>query len=240
MSSFRPGWFYLFCRALTRLALRLLYGIRAEHADRVPAEGPVLLVANHVSFLDPPIVGSMVERADVAFLARASLFKPPLSTIIRALHTLPIRDNEGDVRAIRQVIDLLAAGRPVLIFPEGSRTHDGALQPFREGFRLIARRAKCPVVPVAIEGAFHAWPRRRALPRMFGARLMVRYGEPIPAERASGPDGNALIEQTIDAMRLELRAALREATRGRFPPAGIGDLPLAEAEAERAKALEAS
>ena len=85
MSDTRPiksPRIYSFCRWAARMVFRLLYGVRIVGEDRVPAEGPVLLVANHGSFLDPPVVGATLQKRDTNFLARKSLFKGPLGWLI--------------------------------------------------------------------------------------------------------------------------------------------------------------
>ncbi|MEO1584841.1 MAG: lysophospholipid acyltransferase family protein [Planctomycetota bacterium] len=217
---------YNTCRWSARMLFRLFYRIRILGEDRVPRSGPVLLVANHGSFFDPPIIGATLQARDTNFLARRSLFKGPLGWLIRRCNSIPLDDEAGDIKAIKQVLERLGEGEPVLIFPEGSRTYDGKLQPFRDGVRLIARRGKCPVVPIAIEGAFESWPRTRPLPTPFGCRLAVEYGEPIPADQLTGDDGNERLERIIDRMRLELRERMRAGTGGRFPPAGPADEPL--------------
>lgn len=229
MSDVRPiksPRIYSLARWTARMAFRLFYRVRIVGEERVPTQGPVLLVANHGSFIDPPLVGGTLRSRDTNFLARKSLFKGPLGWLIRRLNSIPLEDNAGDVKAIRQVIERLSEGEPVLIFPEGSRTYDGKLQPFRDGARLIIRRAKCPVVPVAIEGAFDIWPRTSKVPRPFGCRLAIEYGTPIPPERARADDGNELLERTIDTMRLALRERMRSETNGKFPPTNAGDEPL--------------
>ena len=231
MSDVRPiksPFVYNLARWSARMFFRLFYRIRITGQDRVPTEGPVLLVANHGSFFDPPIVGATLRVRDTNFLARRSLFKGPLGWLIRRLNSIPLEDNAGDVKAIRQVLERLGEGEPVLIFPEGSRTYDGRLQPFRDGARLIIRRAKCPVVPIAIEGAYDTWPRTRKLPRLFGCRLAIEYGEPISAEQARAEDGNELLERTIAAMRLKLREQMRKNSMGRFPEPSEADRPLHE------------
>lgn len=231
MSDTRPissPRIYSLCRWSARMVIRLFYRVRVVGQDRVPGEGAVLLVANHGSFLDPPIVGATLRKRDTNFLARRSLFKGPLGWLIRRLNSIPLEDNAGDVKAIRQVLERLSEGQPVLIFPEGSRSYDGRLQPFRDGAQLIIRRAKCPVVPIAIEGAYDTWPRTRKLPRLFGCRVAIEYGEPVSAERARATGGNELLERTIDEMRLRLRAQMRSRTMGRFPPPSEADRALHE------------
>ncbi|MEM9165423.1 MAG: lysophospholipid acyltransferase family protein [Planctomycetota bacterium] len=199
------------------------YRLHVQGVERVPASGACLLAANHVSFFDPPLVGTPIKSRGTHFLARASLFKGPLGWLITRLNTIPLEDQSGDIRAIRTVIERLGLGQAVVVFPEGSRSWDGAMQPCRDGVRMIVRRAKCPVVPVAIEGAFDAWPRTRKLPRLFGCRIAVSYGEPIEHGLIEGEGGTDLLAQAIDAQRLELRKVLRSRTGGVYPPASAGD-----------------
>lgn len=200
---------YHACRALCRLWFRLAHRAKFIHPERIPATGPCLIVANHQSYYDPPLIGCPMRRRMITFLARASLAGAPLAgPLIRRLNTVPIRDNEGDIRAIRDIIERLKLGEAVVIFPEGSRTSDGHLQPFRDGAALILRKARCPVIPVAIDGAFDAFPRSRKCPRL-GVRMTVLYGEPIPPEKLQGKDASAIIESTIADMCEALRSEFR-------------------------------
>ena len=215
--------YYHIWRRILRLWFRLAHRPTFIHPERIPAEGPCLIVANHQSFYDPPLIGCPVHWRLITFLSRASLYDSKLAGgIIKKLNTVPIRDGEGDIRAIRDIIERLKLGEAVLIFPEGSRTFDGALQPFRDGAALVIRRAKCPVIPVAVEGAYDAWPRTKSKPKL-GTRMMVMYGEPIDAAELKAGDINATLECKIDDMRLELRALLRQKSGGSYPAPGAGD-----------------
>lgn len=210
---------------LSRLVLEGGFRCETHGLENVPDDGPLLIVANHQSFLDPPAVGCRVDRY-ITYLARASLFSNPLfGWLIRAVNTVPIRDNDGDVRAIRLVLDRLAKGEAVLIFPEGSRTDDGAPSPFREGAALIVRRAKCPVLPVAVEGAFDAWPRNRKLPALFrGHRIAVEIGEPIaPEDLGPAKSISARLQTEIESLRMHARKRILDRTGGTRPLPGPGD-----------------
>jgi 1-acyl-sn-glycerol-3-phosphate acyltransferase len=187
-------------KASFRLAFTLGLQLRAYGQRHVPESGGVLLLSNHQSFLDPPLVGVPVGRW-LTYMARASLYRNPLfGELIRSFNAFPVRRGAVDRQAMRRAIELLNEGHGVVMFPEGSRTPDGSLQPFKGGFRLLLRRAPVPVVPVAIDGAFDAWPRYRRLPR-FG-KVRVMYGPPIPAE--------ALIalsdEEAAERVRLAINA----------------------------------
>jgi 1-acyl-sn-glycerol-3-phosphate acyltransferase len=219
---------YQAIRALAEAALRLTWRVRRRGHEHVPTSGPLLIAVNHQSHLDAPAVGCGMDR-HVNFIARQGLFKNPLfGSLIRLLNARPIKESGSDTAAIRESLALLAMGRCVLIFPEGSRSPDGTVRPFKRGVWLLLSKAKCPVLPVAVEGAFDAWPRGQHLPRLFGCRLAVRYGQPIPPEQllALPPDqGLNLLRTTIDTLRLEARADLRHQSRGQYPAQGPADAP---------------
>jgi 1-acyl-sn-glycerol-3-phosphate acyltransferase len=140
------------------------FSLRTEGQDHVPPQGPVLLVSNHQSFLDPVAVG-VAARRSLCYLARSGLFKVPgLCWLMRSLGAVPINQDGFAREGLQTVLHQLQAGRAVLIFPEGERTHDGKMHPLRPGIHLLIKRMDMPIVPVGIAGAFEAWPRWRAVP----------------------------------------------------------------------------
>jgi 1-acyl-sn-glycerol-3-phosphate acyltransferase len=218
---------YSFARLLTNFLLTVGYRFRVFGSERVPISGPLLIVANHQSYLDPPLIGAAIRRRHLDFIARAGLFESPLlARIISTFNSIPIREEGGDAAAIKEVLRRLEAGRAVLIFPEGTRSPDGAMRPFKRGVAVLVKRARCPVLPVAVEGAFDAWPRDRGRPKFWGRRLAVCIGEPIPYSELMAQGGDAALarlEQEIDRMRLGLRERMRRETGGHFPAPGPGD-----------------
>jgi len=224
---------YLLMQFLSAVYLVAAHRYRCHDSRRVPRRGPVLLVCNHQSLLDPPAVGVPIFHRPVHYITRASLYGfRPFAWLISMLSAIPIREDESDPAAVREIIRRLRVGCAVGIFPEGSRSPDGAVHPFKRGAAVIVARARCPVVPVAIEGAFDAWPRTSRFPRPMRP-VHVAYGRPIAFDElmADGPD--AALERLhaeIDTMRLSLRALIRRQTRGRWPQAGPGDHPCAEVE----------
>lgn len=205
--------FFAVARGLLRLFLRVTMGFRVSGLEHEPPEGPVLIVANHQSFLDPPAIGG-APRRHVCFVAKAGLFKSRLfGGLIGALNAFPIKDDGGgDLAAIRTALDILARGRMLLIFPEGTRSPDGNVHEFKRGAWLLLSRARCPVWPAAIEGAFEAFPRGSRFPRLFRHRVRVAFGEPIAADtlKALGPEaGLALLRERVEALRAGLRGESR-------------------------------
>jgi 1-acyl-sn-glycerol-3-phosphate acyltransferase len=239
MPRFQVIFVWTFMWSVVYLCARLVYGIRLRDRGNVPARGPIIYVANHQSFYDPPIVGLLVNDRPCAFLARASLFESRLfGRFIRWLNAIPLQRGGGSgAGALRSAIAELNAGRSVLLFPEGTRTDDGPTGPFRPGFLLLARKTNAQVVPVAIEGAYDIWPKSRTWPRFRGL-LRTKAGPAIPADEllAMEPDeATGRIRRAIETMRLELRDELRQRTRGRWPKPGPGDVPYWEREDRDAK-----
>ena len=134
--------------------------------------------------------------------------------------------------ALRAALRELEIGRCVLIFPEGTRTTDGGLGRFREGFMLLVKRTGAPVVPVGIDGSFDTWPKRRRLPTPF-RRIEAVVGDAIDAAQLveRGDDAVEDIKRAIEELRLDARARLRRRSGGKFPPAGPHDVPYWEREA---------
>lgn len=194
------------------LFLLPVYRYRAFGVRNIPRTGPLLLVSNHQSYLDPSLVGMGCSRRQFAALARSTLFDNPVfAWIIRRLNAIPVTQGETDVGAMRKCISELKKGQALLIFPEGSRTLTGEVEPFQTGTMLMIKRAKPTILPVAIEGAYNVW-KRGGYPKFHG-RIAVKYGEPIPAETIieMGPDkGLAFLRDTVAGMREELIARLRD------------------------------
>lgn len=163
---------------LTKLLGRIFFRLRVVHRERMINHGPVILAANHQSFLDPPCAGSASDRA-IFFLARRTLLDGPiLGWLLPKLNVIPV-DSEGgkDRTALKALIRILRAGEGTLVFPEGQRSPDGKLQPALPGLGLVIAKTLAPVVPMRIFGAFEAWPLHEKWPRP--GRVTVVVGEPI-------------------------------------------------------------
>lgn len=181
------------CWAIAALAFRF----RATGREHVPTAGPVLLVSNHQSHLDPVLIGVACPR-QMRFLARHSLFFWPLGWLIHSLGAVPIDRERGGLGGIKATLQLLKAGEAVLVFPEGTRSRDGRLQPLMPGFCALARRGGATVVPVAIEGAFAAMPRGSRFPRPRPIRLAFCPAiRPEEQKRLSDEELARLVSQRI-------------------------------------------
>jgi 1-acyl-sn-glycerol-3-phosphate acyltransferase len=193
---------YHLVHAGSRVISETFATLECEGWESVP-DGPCLLASNHQSMLDPPIIGSALP-AEIAFVARKTLFENPVfGGVIRACHALPLDRDEADLGAIRRALAVLAEGRRLVIFPEGTRSADGGLLPAKAGAGLLAVKSGAPVVPIRIRGARDVLPRGGWLPTG-GARIRVRFGKAIPARELDPGHGHP--ERFLEASRRILAA----------------------------------
>jgi 1-acyl-sn-glycerol-3-phosphate acyltransferase len=195
-------------------AFTLGFSFRSEGSRNVPPTGPLLILANHESFLDPPIIGLAVRRK-IHYLARKTLFRNPLfGAYLRSMGSVPV-DQEGVAKeGIRASIDLLQAGKALLIFPEGERSPEGAMLPFKPGIQLVLRKAQVPILPVGVAGAFESYPRSALLPSLCpfflpanGAAVAVSVGKVIPAARYQGMERDHLLDYLFHEVQAQVRRA---------------------------------
>ena len=187
---------------------------RVEGARNVPRHGPALLIANHQSFLDPPLIGCAVRR-HVTYLARETLFNNPFfAWFIRSVGAVPI-DQEGFARqGLKTILEELQKGKAVLVFPEGERTPHGRMQPLKPGIMLLLKRVHTAIVPIGIAGAFEAYPRHKAAPipsPLFlpatRRTVAVSIGEPLDSQRYQKRDREeALAELFQEIQKVQARA----------------------------------
>ena len=154
--------------------------------ENIPAQGGFILAVNHASYLDPPFVGCHIPR-QLAFFARKTLWKPGLASWwLDTVGTIPVdRDGGTDVAAVKRVLQTLRDGRPIIMFPESTRSRDGRLQPAKAGVGLLACRAGVPVLPARIFGSFEAFGRSGGL--RLGTPLHVAFGRLLQPQDFDDP-----------------------------------------------------
>jgi 1-acyl-sn-glycerol-3-phosphate acyltransferase len=216
-----PGdYWYKFVRVLFKVFFRLLGDLRTGGTENIPRSGPVLFAANHNSHLDPPLVGTDIERT-TWFMAKEELFDHRLFRIFMIyMHGFPVKRHTADRAAIRKALMLLRCGETVTVFPEGERSRDGNLKPAEAGVGLIALRSRATVIPVAIRGTREALPPGGLTLKPHPIR--VEYGPPVDLSDLHG--------------RRETRDTLQEAADRIM--AAIADLlgvPAPERDANEAK-----
>jgi len=183
-------------KVVTWSFFKACFRLRVEGAERCPRKGGVIVVANHVSLFDPPLLGSSLPRP-LVYTPRRTLKKSWIYRAFTALLDLEHVERDGrDVGVTRRLIARLRDGDAVALFPEQTRSADGRLQPLTPGFALLARQAGVPVLPVVIDGAFEAWPRGMSRPRLSG-RIAVRVGAPLDVKEMDRKEAIACVEQAL-------------------------------------------
>jgi cytidylate kinase len=194
--------FYAAMRALAVALMRALFRLEAHGTEHVPSRGPVLLVSNHSSVLDPPLVGGVCPR-QLTFLAKAELFAVPgFGRLIHALNARPVRREGADAAALRVALRALEQGGALLVFPEGTRGPEGRLREPKPGAALLAVLSGAPVVPVFVRGSGRAWPRGQRFPRP--AKVRVAFGPPLRFPRPAGGDK----KEYYDTVSRDMMAAI--------------------------------
>ncbi|WP_425400865.1 lysophospholipid acyltransferase family protein [Aeoliella sp.] len=170
---------------------RVYFRVRRRGMKHMPAEGPVVLLANHQSHLDPPLIGCFMPRP-LGYLARDTLFSGFLGPLIRSYDAIPIDRDGSGLAGIRATLKRIKQGDAVLMFPEGTRSEDGKLQPLKPGFIALVRRGKASIVPLGIAGTYEAYPRGKTLPAPRPVALVC--GKAIPPEELAKLDDEALLD----------------------------------------------
>ncbi|MEP6699118.1 MAG: lysophospholipid acyltransferase family protein [Verrucomicrobiota bacterium] len=169
--------YYWFCYNLIRCIGWLFFRFRVVHRERMINHGPVILAANHQSYLDPPLAGSVSKRA-IFFLARKTLLQGRFfGWLLPKLNVIPVDQEGNDRSALKALIRILKAGQGTLVFPEGGRSLDGKLQPPLPGVGFVIAKTLAPVVPMRIFGAREALPRGSSRLRFHPITVVV--GDPI-------------------------------------------------------------
>jgi len=201
--SYRLGW--LFFRTLYAVYFRW----QVFNPERVPETGAVILASNHASFLDPPLVGSGLKRG-INYLARESLFRfPGVGALLRSWSAVPVDRDGGGAAGLKAILDRLLAGGGIILFPEGTRTRDGRLQPARSGIGLVVVKSTAPVVPVRVFGTYEAYGRHVKFPRPLP--IALKYGRPMNFEklRAEAKDcSKARLKEIYQEIANEIMAAI--------------------------------
>jgi 1-acyl-sn-glycerol-3-phosphate acyltransferase len=198
---------YWILKAILTPVLRLFYRVRVEGSEHVPTRGPVILAANHRSFLDS-IFLPLVLRRRVTFVAKAEYFDDPKTAwFFRAVGQIPIRREGGSAAegALAAATDVLEGGGVFGIYPEGTRTRDGYLHRGHTGVARLALATGAPIVPVGLVATDECQPTDKKLPRLFRT-VWIRFGTPLPLEHYQGREHDRLVlRQVADELMYEIR-----------------------------------
>jgi 1-acyl-sn-glycerol-3-phosphate acyltransferase len=202
-------WYHfvrMICAGLSMILVRW----RSKGQGNIPAGGGVLLVCNHVSFLDVFFLAIPLSRP-LNYVARSTLFVSLLGTFIRSVGGFPIQREGIGAGGMKETLRRLKAGGIVALFPEGTRSPDGELGPLKPGIAVLAARLGAPVVPAGVAGLYESWPRSHLVPVPHPVR--IHYGQPILPDELAGLDTEAITALIRDRMYLiheEARRALRD------------------------------
>ncbi|MGB0185158.1 MAG: lysophospholipid acyltransferase family protein [Opitutales bacterium] len=169
-------WFFSTC-----------YDFEIHGAENIPLQGSVIFAANHVSFFDPPAIGARIPR-QINYFARDTLYRGLFGTYLLALDTIPVSRDNADIRSLKAIFKALKKEGAVAIYPEGTRSTDGALLPPKPGAGMIACKSRATVIPTRLFGTFEAYGRHRKTPSI-GGPIDIVYGAPISSETIDpGPE----------------------------------------------------
>lgn len=195
----KRGW-YVFALWACRMFCVVFFRMHLSGQENIPRKGPFLLISNHQSYLDPIFCGTPIRR-QMVFVARDSLFRSwAFRSIIASVGAIPVRRGRADLTAMKRMLASLREGFGLCLFPEATRTSDGRIAALRPGFSFLCRKAKAPIVPVVIDGAFQCWPRNQ---KFFSPwqHIWVRYGKRIEPQEASRMSDDELAVHLTDVMR---------------------------------------
>ncbi|MES2344327.1 MAG: lysophospholipid acyltransferase family protein [Chlamydiota bacterium] len=189
------------------------------YGNEFPLQGGAIIASNHTSFLDP-ILLSISWPEEVHFLARESLFKIlGFGAFIRALNAHPVSGDAGDVAVFRSVISLMKEGKKVILFPEGTRSHENKLGLIKPGIGLLISRSNAAIIPAYIHGSYNIWSRKRKFPKLWGKTACV-FGAPIEYSAFAHLDkreAQAAIAEKLSEAIFSLRAWYEAGAKGALP-----------------------
>lgn len=189
-SATPPGW-YRIAWSVAKDYFRTFHDQKAFGTEHIP-EGGCILASNHVSFFDPPLIGTCVERP-FYYLARKTLFVPPvMDKLLPRIQAIPVDQEKPDMVGLKRIIHLLRSGEGIVLFPEGERSTDGKILSGQPGVGLVVAKSRVPVIPTRIFGGHAAWPRG-GKPRPF-TPLKIVFGPPMTFTPPVKPDKNAYLK----------------------------------------------
>ena len=185
---------YTIVKGLFKILFKIFLRMQVEGTENIPKTGPLVIASNHISLLDPPVLGTAAIRK-VHFMAKEELFVPILGDIYKILGAFPVRRGGADRAAIKHGIDILESNQVLAIFPEGTRSKTGKLGKAQPGALMMASKAKATIVPACVIGTDYKrqgriWPK-----------VTVRFGKPIPFPEDAVVNKEFLHAMTEDLMQ---------------------------------------
>ncbi|MDP9752092.1 lysophospholipid acyltransferase family protein [Thermoanaerobacter pentosaceus] len=161
--------FYYIAKIIVRTIIKVIFKIEIKGLENIPKKGPVIICSNHISFLDPPVIGALLNRR-IYFMAKEELFKNPFLKLLlgTGLGAFPVKRGTADLSAIKTALTYLKKGKAIGIFPEGTRSKTGQLQKAEPGVAMLAIKGNAPVVPIAIKGRYGLF-----------SKIIINIGKPM-------------------------------------------------------------
>ncbi len=214
--GFVSGLWYFFWKTALWAIAKVAFRLRIEGREHEPRRGPFIVVGNHVSAIDPPLVG-IALRHRAAYMGKRELFDVPvLGVLLRSIGVFPVHRGAPDHGAIRKSLDVLGSGGVLVLFPEGTRSPDGRLQKPEPGSAMIALRTGAPVLPVAVINSQRILPKGARRPSF--QQVVVRMGPPVSVPQVDGRLEHELLaewsERILAAIERLLPEEQRRVTRG--------------------------
>lgn len=191
-----------------KLIYKLFFRMKVYGSENVPSQGACILASNHSSFLDPPIVGTSNFR-ELYYFARSSLMGSHFTDILfQLLNCIPVDRANPSPGTLKKAIGVLKENKALLLFPEGTRSLDGTFQKGKMGIGFIAHKAKCPIVPVYIDGSYNILPKGSKWPKF--TKLRVQIGKPFHLYDLYQKKGSEEVYQTISDQVMDTIRDLRD------------------------------
>ncbi|NLE43769.1 MAG: 1-acyl-sn-glycerol-3-phosphate acyltransferase [Chloroflexi bacterium] len=204
-------WHDVLTRTLRAIA-HLLCRVHPEDLEKVPTEGPLILAANHVNFIEVPILYGHLHPRPISGMAKAESWRNPFKHILfNTWGGIPVRRGEADLDATRSALRALQAGRILAIAPEGTRSHDGRLQRGHPGVAMLALRSGAPILPVVYYGGERLWSSLRRFRR---TDFHIVVGDPFWVDPGGMPVDRYVRRQMADQIMYQLAALLPPEYRG--------------------------
>ncbi len=209
--------------ALARFGLRLGAKVTIEIDGELPTSGPLIVIANHISAADPPLVAGWLTKLlgrRLHILAKETLFVGPVGWFLRSQGVTPVRRGGSDIEAYRSAKQILDRGDVLCIFPEGTRSYDGVLAEPKPGVAMLATRESVRILPVGISGSDWFLGRGKALPRL-RAPVHLHIGKPFTLALDPTLSRRDAINKASDELMSHIAALVDERHRGRFGPTSV-------------------
>jgi 1-acyl-sn-glycerol-3-phosphate acyltransferase len=194
-------------RPVVKVIFSWLFNMEFHGLENLPSSGPVIMTPNHVSYIDPILIGLAVNRR-MFFMTWNRMFNiPGFGILIRIFGAFPVKLEGHDHRAFKRANRYLRENQIVVVFPEGGRTRTGKLEHFKPGAFRLALRLGIPIIPVTINGAYQVWPAHERFPRLTG-KITIHYHPPIYPEPCSENEMRTSAQEIAHQARLIIARAL--------------------------------